>query len=158
MPDTHWIYDDGGRASAGFKGHAGDCVTRAVAIATGQSYRDVYDALFADIREFAETSRSRSARRAARGGGRRGTTPRNGVAKTLVRRYLASLGWTWTPTMRIGSGCTVHLRADELPAGRLIAKVSKHIVAVIDGVIHDTYDCSRDGTRCVYGYWQEAVS
>jgi len=24
---------------------------------------------------------------------------------------------------------------------------------VIDGVLHDTHDCSRDGTRCVYGYW-----
>ena len=34
--------------------------------------------------------------------------------------------------------------------------VSKHITAVVDGVIHDTFDPSRDGTRCVYGYWQEA--
>ena len=28
-----WVYDDGGRAAAGFKGEAGDCGTRAVAIA-----------------------------------------------------------------------------------------------------------------------------
>ena len=49
--------------------------------------------------------------------------------------------------------CTVHLRADELPAGRIIASLSRHVVAVIDGVIHDIYDPSRDGTRCVYGYW-----
>jgi len=47
--------------------------------------------------------------------------------------------------MRIGSGCKVHLRADELPPGRLIVKVSRHLVAVIDSAIHDTYDCSRDG-------------
>jgi hypothetical protein len=26
---------------------------------------------------------------------------------------------------------------------------------VIDGVIHDTHDCSRGGTRCVYGYWRK---
>jgi hypothetical protein len=64
------------------------------------------------------------------------------------------LGWVWTPTMQIGSGCTVHLRADELPPGRLVVSVSKHLTAVIDGVIHDTHDCSRRGTRCVYGYWQ----
>jgi hypothetical protein len=25
---------------------------------------------------------------------------------------------------------------------------------MIDGVIHDTHDCSRRGKRCVYGYWQ----
>lgn len=65
-------------------------------------------------------------------------------------------GWVWTPTMFIGSGCKVHLRGDELPAGRLIVSVSKHLVAVIDGVIHDTYDCSRNGTRCVYGYYRKA--
>jgi hypothetical protein len=65
---------------------------------------------------------------------------------------LSELGWVWTPTMTIGSGCQVHLRADELPPGRLICKVSKHLVAVIDGVIHDTHDPSRDGARCVYGF------
>jgi hypothetical protein len=56
--------------------------------------------------------------------------------------------------MQIGSGCTVHLSADELPSGRLVVSVSKHLTAVIDGVIHDTHDPSRRGTRCVYGYWQ----
>jgi hypothetical protein len=55
--------------------------------------------------------------------------------------------------MAVGSGCKVHLRADELPSGRLIVRVSHHFAAVIDGVIHDTHDCSRGGTRCVYGYW-----
>lgn len=27
------------------------------------------------------------------------------------------------------------------------------IAAVVDGVLHDTFDCSRGGTRCVYGYY-----
>lgn len=30
-----FVYDDGGRSAAGFKGKTGDCVTRAIAIATG---------------------------------------------------------------------------------------------------------------------------
>jgi hypothetical protein len=30
----------------------------------------------------------------------------------------------------------------------------QHAVAVIDGVIRDTFDPSRDGSRCVYGYYQ----
>jgi hypothetical protein len=55
--------------------------------------------------------------------------------------------------MAIGQGCKVHLRATELPAGRLIVQVSKHLVAVIDGVIRDTSDPSRGGKRCVYGYY-----
>jgi hypothetical protein len=56
--------------------------------------------------------------------------------------------------MQIGQGCKVHLRADELPPGRLVCNVRHHLVAVIDGVIHDTHDYLRGGTRCVYGYWQ----
>lgn len=62
-----FTYDDGGRAAAGFKGSAGDCVARSIAIVAGL-----------------------------------------------------------------------------------------HYTAVIDGIIHDTHDCSRDGSRCVYGYWRQA--
>lgn len=32
---------------------------------------------------------------------------------------------------------------------------SKHLTCVKDRVLYDTYDCSRDGTRCVYGYWSK---
>jgi hypothetical protein len=34
-----------------------------------------------------------------------------------------------------------------------VVALSKHYAAVVDGVVHDLYDPSRDGTRCVYGYW-----
>lgn len=148
-----YAYDDGGRAAAGFRGNAGDCVTRAIAIATGKPYREVYDAMHAGIEAFA-TGRSKAAKRAARGGGKRSTTPRNGVNRRVYEKYLLGLGWRWIPTMRVGQGCTVHLRADELPAGRLIVAVSKHLVAVVDGVARDTFDCTRDGSRCVYGYYR----
>ena len=55
--------------------------------------------------------------------------------------------------MSIGSGTKVHLRADELPSGRLLVKVSSHMTAVIDGVIHDTFDCGKGGRKHVKGYW-----
>ena len=140
-----WIYDDGGRAQAGYKGSAGDCVTRSIAIATGKPYQEVYDALNT------LATRERTGRR------KRGTsTARTGVYRTTYQRYLESIGWAWTATMKIGQGCKTHLRADELPGGRLIAVVSRHLCAVIDGVIYDTFDPSRDGTRCVYGYFSPA--
>ena len=41
--------DDGGRAAAGFKGSAGDCVARSVAIASGRPYAEVYGAKEADM-------------------------------------------------------------------------------------------------------------
>jgi hypothetical protein len=150
-----FIHDDGGREAAGFKGSAGDCVCRAIAIAAGLDYRAVYTALHGELTAYADAHRDRTARRIARRGGRSGTTPCNGVSKKVYGPYLAALGFQWMPTMQIGQGCTVHLRADELPRGRLVVRVSRHVTAVIDGVIHDTHDCSRGGTRCVYGYWQQ---
>lgn len=134
-----YVYDDGGREDAGFRGMTGDCVTRAIAIAACMPYRQVYD----ELNELCKSRRSK----------RKGNA-RTGIFKPEVRAYMAYLGWVWTPTMRVGSGCTVHLTAAELPLGRLVVNVSKHSVAVIHGVVHDTHDPTRDGTRCVYGYFQ----
>jgi len=41
-----WVFSDGGRAAAGWKGTAGDCVCRANTIATQRAYEEeVYTAL-----------------------------------------------------------------------------------------------------------------
>lgn len=66
---------------------------------------------------------------------------------------MAELGFTWTPTMKIGQGAKVHLRREELPEGRLVVSLSRHYAAVIDRVVRDTYLDAREGRRCVYGYW-----
>lgn len=138
-----FVHDDGGRAEAGYKGYAGDCGTRAVAIATEKPYQEVYAA----INEIAKKERPRKRERRS--------SARNGIYRHTLNKYLESVGWEWVPTMGIGTGCQVHMREDELPSGRIIARVSKHYVAVIDGIIHDVFDCSRGGTRCVYGYWRK---
>jgi hypothetical protein len=139
----HFQLDDGGRRAAGYKGKAGDCVVRAIAIATEKPYQEIYDL----VNSAAVHERTGKRKRGI-------SNARTGVYKVSIKRIMKQLGWVWTPTMQIGSGCTVHLRAEELPPGRLVVSVSKHLTAVIDGVIHDTHDCSRRGTRCVYGYWQ----
>jgi hypothetical protein len=135
-------YDDGGRAAAGFKGTTGDCVCRAIAIATERPYREVYDL----INEYAKSERKSKRKRGK-------SNARTGVYKDCIRKVMDHYGWTWVPTMQIGQGCKVHLKDGELPVGRLVVSLSKHETAVIDGVIHDIYDPSRDGTRCVYGYY-----
>lgn len=141
-----FAYDDGGRAAAGYQGQAGDCTVRALAIACELPYQEAYDLVNR------HALRERDSRR------RRGrkSSARTGVFRATFHRVLAELGWAWTPTMHIGSGCTVHVRADELPRGRLILNLSKHYAAFVDGVLRDTYDDSRGGTRCVYGYWRKA--
>lgn len=140
-----YVYDDGGRANAGFKGATGDCVCRAIAIATELPYKEVYK-LINDFGKKEKITKKHKTRSSAR----------TGVRIKTIRKVLKSLGWEWIPTMLIGQGCKVHLDSDELPNGRIICSVSGHEVAVIDGVIHDTYDCSRDNSRCVYGYYRKA--
>lgn len=79
---------------------------------------------------------------------------RTGVYKATTRRILDALGFAWTPTMAIGTGCRVHLKAGEIPMDRtIVVSLSRHLTTVVRGVIHDVYDPSRCGTRCVYGYW-----
>ena len=134
-------FNDGGRSKY-FKGFTGDCVTRAIAIATGLDYKKVYD----DLNEMAKHER-KSKRKKGK------SNSRTGVYKDTYRKYIFSLGWKFVPTMTIGSGCKVHLKAEELPMGTIICVVSNHLTCVIDGVINDTYDCSREEGRCVYGYF-----
>lgn len=140
-------FNDGGREVAGYKGRAGDCVCRAIAIATGRDYKEIYEYL----------ANHRAAQRKSKYQNKRyQKSARNGIntGRKWFKDYMASLGFEWVPTMKVGEGCRVHLREDELPSGRLVVSVSKHFTAVIDGVLNDTFDCSRGGNRCVYGYYQ----
>jgi hypothetical protein len=137
----NFAFHDGGRVAAGYKGSTGDCVTRSIAIVTGRPHQEVYDAL----NRLGQMERVRKRKR-------KRSNSRPGVFRATYQRYLESLGWGWTSTMSIGTGCQVHLRASELPQGPLVVKVSRHLTAVIDG-LYDTHNCSRSGMRCVYGYF-----
>tara|TARA_B110001452_G_scaffold262262_1_gene262058 strand:+ start:385 stop:870 length:486 start_codon:yes stop_codon:yes gene_type:complete len=143
---------DGGRASAGYKGQAGDCVVRSIAIVTGMSYQKVYDDLFKANKKFRNTSKTKLAKSLKQ----KNDSPRSGTHRAVLKRYLAQLGFQWTPTMFVGKGCKVHLKKEELPSGTLLVSCSKHITVVKNGVLYDTHDCSRNGTRCVYGYWHKS--
>ena len=141
------IITDGGRKAAGFTKRAGDCITRAVTIAAELDYQKVWD----DFTLINSKNRI----------GNRTVKNAKGNADTGVyfnrkasKDYMKALDFEWVPTMKIGSGCTVHLRKGELPTkGRMVVNVSGHQVAVIDGIADDTHDPCWDGFRCVYGYW-----
>lgn len=142
-------FNDGGREKAGFRGGAGDCVVRSIAIATTLPYIQVYEDLRMANERYAQLRNDRLAKRL----NAKGSSPRNGNHRNVFHDYILGLGFEWVPTMKVGAGCQVHLRPDELPSGVLITKVSKHLTAIIDGVIQDTHDPSRGGNRCVYGYY-----
>ena len=54
------MYDDGGRAEAGYKGEAGDCACRAIAIAVGVSYQAAYEGINGVAKEERLSKRKRS--------------------------------------------------------------------------------------------------
>ena len=141
--------NDGGREEAGFKGGAGDCVVRSIAIAANLPYMQVYEDLRLANERYAQRRNDRLAKRL----NTKGPSPRNGNHRNVFHDYIFGLGFEWVPTMKVGAGCQVHLRIDELPPGVLIVKVSKHLTAIVNGVIYDTHDPSRGGNRCVYGYY-----
>ena len=136
------IYSTGGREKYFKANDVADCVCRAIANATGMDYKQVYDLInsYAKKEHLSKRKKKKS-------------NARNGVTKDTIWRILTDLGWKWIPTMLIGSGCQVHLNEKELPDGTLIVSVSKHLTCVKNRKLYDTYDCSRGGTRCVYGYY-----
>ena len=125
-----YVETDGGR-SLYFKGIAGDCVVRAIALATNIDYKEVYNHLKAKMG--------------------RGKSPRNGVPRKIYHDFILSLGFEWIPYTSIGSGCRVHLNQDELPEGTMICRLSKHLCCVKDYIIYDTYHPGNN--RCVYGVY-----
>ena len=123
-------FNDGGRKAAGFKGIAGDCGARAMAIALGLDYKTVY-------KELAQANADYGWAKSAR----------NGVMKDVYSEVLKRYGWVW---MKAPKFTGRKARCSDMPAGAVIAKQAHHFVAVIDGVANDSWDSTG---RMVYGYW-----
>lgn len=127
-----FIWNDGGRSASGFVGTTGDCVTRAIAIATGRAYREVYDEL----------------------GDRALKSPRNGIAVEISSEYLAERNW-----LRHDVAGLVLFVASDVPKGPVIVHItdergrSGHLCTLIDQVVHDTWDPTDDEEYCVRTYW-----
>ena len=128
--DISYLYNDGGRKASGRKGSARDCGCRAMAIATGKSYDECYKML-AD-----QNHKSRGKR-----------TARNGILKKDYDKVLNQIGWEWCSAPKFEGRKARHY---DMPSGVVIARMARHFVAVIDGVVHDTWDSTE---KMVYGYW-----
>ena len=132
-----YVYDDGGRSNYFKAKNVNDCVCRAVAIASGKDYMEVYKSMFDE-----------------------GFTPRSGVFTRSVnfKRFMKEMGFKWVSLSSIGSHDSVHLVKGEMPPkGRFVCSVAKHYVAVVDGVVRDTWDSRYNAwqePRRVYGCWE----
>ena len=128
-----WVYDTGGREKYYKAQNVRDCVTRAIAIANGMDYKETYMAL-----------------KKYNGG----ESPRNGLFTFVYSKMLEDLGWEYISCN--DDGQEIFFREGQLPEkGTIICRIDKHAVAVIDGVIHDTFNSSGNGNRKLLGYWRK---
>ncbi len=118
-----YIYDDGGRSQYA-TGRTGDCVARALSIATGHDYKTVWcelQAMGAD-------------------------NPDSGVHKRVWSKYLKAQGFRWVSCGKRGRTNREHVPA----RGVVILRQRRHLCAVVNGVLHDTYTTHN---KTITGYY-----
>lgn len=126
----NYVYHDGGRAEAGFKTKT-DCGIRAMAIACEISYKEARERL----------------KRASKAGKLGSGAISKGIYKEDLEAALKEFGFVWKSAPKFKGR---KARYYDLPKGKVIARMSRHYAAVIDGILYDTFDSS---DKMVYGYW-----
>ena len=133
MTNSNFTYNDGGRAASGRKGNAGDCGVRAMSIALGLDYDSCY-------KELAQANKDNG----------RAKSVRSGIMKDVYAAVLNRYGWVWHSAPKFDGR---KARCSDIPSGTVIARQSRHFVAVIGGQPQDIFDSSE---KMVYGYWAKA--
>ena len=142
-------FHDGGRSNY-FKGEAGDCVVRAIAIATNTDYKVVYDELFQINKDYVAKKNTKLSKQMKSRANQKGGTPRNGNYKKIYHDYLINKGWKWVSLRKFGS--KERTKLDQLThLKNIIVAVNKHLMCMKDGIVYDTWD-SR------WSYWFEKKS
>lgn len=124
---------DGGRVQSKRPRQTNDCTVRALAIATGADYDVAYDTL-------KEAGRKCS----------RGFHFRKWAAKHSFNGF--AFEWMPFPAVKGQRRMNPATFCKQFAEGRYIVKTAKHVFAIIDGVVHDSWEQRAD--RCIYGCWK----
>ena len=126
-----FVKTDGGRKGAGYKttkAYGNDCVVRSISIALNEDYRTV----FVELMEL---------------GLEMGGYP---SMKPVWEAYLENKGWTKNKCPRDARGKLIKLRDWKDYPSRAVVLNSGHLTAIVDGAVHDAWDCRY---RPVNSYW-----
>lgn len=106
-----------------------DCVIRAISLATGKSWIEVYDGLCAIGRALYRVPNE----------------------KIVYERYLKEIGWTKKPMPKKPDGkrYTAREMIRLVPNTTMVVVVANHNTCIKDGKIHDIWDCG-DKSVCNY--------
>lgn len=135
-----WKFNDGGRAKAGYITHARDCVCRSIAIVENAPYKAIYQALNLMIKC---------------GVG----IPEHSLCQTSAREGVFTETWTVLAAALqyrkiYEPSASVLLRNYVFPEGRFLVHTPRHLTAIVNGEIQDTWDCS--GQK-ILSIWQKIV-
>ena len=112
-----------------------DCAVRALTLATGIPYEQVFKELQEDNNKYA---------------GRKALIERGGTYNRVTANFLARNGWK--KLKNIGK---VLLKKDQLPDCPCVVRVAGHILYVEKGRVWDTWDSRGDRSRRVQDIWVE---
>lgn len=150
---SKYVYNDGGRSDAGYTGHTGDCVVRAIALATGRKYKTVYRWMQKDKRQWYESQGLSSASVT------RYSNPGKGVSTGHYAPYLRVAGW-YRERSHMGEWCVGDTVADiankykgETVIVRSRSKRQRgghHLCCIKRGTVLDTWDCRDNEVQSVF--------
>lgn len=108
----------------------GDCVVRAICNATGKQWHEVYEELCAIGYDLCDMPNQ----------------------KRVYEKYLDNIGWKKYPMPRKKDGRRYTLAEFADTNGHItsIVSVAKHLTALVDGELHDTWNC---GHKCVGNFY-----
>ena len=137
-----YIYDDGGRRNAGYKGDTGDCVVRAAAIVLDYEfpharphYQTVYDAMAAGMKAAGYVASGNAYAQKPRTG--RAAKNKVNRAGDIQVRVLRSLGFE---KAKLPTGPRPTYAEALRDFGPCIVSTRKHMAALVNGALRDTFD------------------
>ena len=138
-----FVQTDGGRRQdTKRRNHGKDCMVRALAVATGVPYAQVYDELVAE-----------GVFSPKRGGFMDRLVGQLNFADMDFHGF--KFQWISFPAVKGKPRMHADKFAEQFPTGTYLLRMGHHICCMADGVLYDMF--SHTDRRCVYGAWQLKV-
>ena len=110
----------------------GDCVTRAISVATGEMYWKIWQDLTFEKSKIGKHNADHA------------------VPVIISNNYLTEKGWTvHTPNKNE----PIYFTTAAFPSGIVIIEIKKHMTTMIDGVLYDTFYSVGKDRKKVLRYW-----
>ena len=144
-----YCYADGGRSKY-FKGSARDCGVRALALFTGEDYKELYNSLSDFQRNLKPFQRKTKKHLAFIKRVNTQNSPRTGTFSEVLKLFIEQKGYNCSYTKEAR-------KLDHFGNGTYLVKVRTHLVTIKEGILYDTWDSRKRpaGTNSI-DTWDEA--